>query len=256
MCLRIKKRGLQQLYLKAEKVLAQSWLNMPDNLKLGPWISSYVENNISRFQMCSEPTANEFAHRPINFALSKNISIVTDQRVIAVQKRNGFFSLTTDSAQTHNATCVVNATGYFQNPFFPNWANSDLTNSKVIHYSDYKSSETLPESNHPLKVLVVGGGISAGELIMDLADTSHHITLSTRSKINFEQPKWLQLIASPFYFWLENNVALFRRFGSSKRYMAGGKIKRIIQSNRVNHIGPILGVEGEYLHHASGVEKI
>ena len=37
--------------------------------------------------------------------------------------------------------------------------------------------------------------------------------------------------------------------------MAGGKIKRIIQSNRVNHIGPILGVEGEYLHHASGVEK-
>ena len=87
----LKKRGVTATILEGGKSAAQSWLNMPDNLKLGPWISSYVENNISRFQMCSEPTANEFAHHLINFALSKNISIVTDQRVIAVQKRNGFF---------------------------------------------------------------------------------------------------------------------------------------------------------------------
>lgn len=251
----LKKMGISSTILESGDSPAQSWLNMPDTLKLGPWVSTLITKNIPFSKMFTEPTAVDFADHLIDFAASSNFKIIPNQRVTSIDKNDGYFCVRTESSEVYLSQCVVNATGYFKNPHFPDWVDSNMTCGKIIHYSGYKNEDKLAKSKFPLSILIVGGGISAGELLMNLINTPHRITLSTRSKIKFEKPKWLQLMVSPIYFWLESKIPTFNKFGSSKRYMAGGRTKKIINSDRVRLIGPIQGVEGKYLRHGSSLEE-
>lgn len=64
------------------------------------------------------------------------------------------------------ASSVVVATGYCRRPRIPQWPGRDEFAGGLIHSSDYRNPARYVDSN----VLVVGGGNSAAEIAIDLAE--------------------------------------------------------------------------------------
>ena len=251
----LKKLNLKSIILESGTDVGYAWSKMPDNLKLGPWISSQIDKSISWFKLLSCPYAKSYASYLKSFALKEKLDVRCNQKVKSIKKVEKIFFLKTTASKLYKASCVVNATGYFQNPIFPDWVKKINNSCKVLHYNQYRNSNCISSSKENMKILIVGGGISAGELLLDLEKKHHSITLSIRNEIKFERPRWLQLLVSPFYFWLEEKFPTSKKLGSSKRYMAGGKTKRIINSGRINIIGPIKKVSDNLFYHSKGTEK-
>ena len=227
---------------------------MPKNLKLGPWISSRLDNSIPWHRLYRSPTANEFADYLEQYASTNNLKVVENTLVERVEKTYLGFRLQTNG-KYFNSKAIVNTTGYFQNPVIPQWIQSLDSNCRVIHYENYRNPETLAALGEKLRILIVGGRVSAGELLFDLAKTPHQLTLSSRHAIRFDRPKWLQLLAAPLYFWWEERMSRSPAKGSSTRNMEGGKTARMIRNGRVRTIGPILKAQGNRLFHSSGSDE-
>jgi putative flavoprotein involved in K+ transport len=247
--------NLKSLVLESGTNPGNSWLKMPNNLHLGPWISTQIDKCTSLVNLYKCPTAQEFSVYLQGFANKNRLDIRTNQKVVSIKRDGNFFILETSIAQSLRTPCVINATGYFGNPFYPEWVKKIPDSCDFLHYNDYKDPAFILSSNKKLKILIVGGGISAGELLLDLEKSKHEIFLSTRNKLRFDKPKWLQVLVSPLYFWLEDKFPKFSQFGSSKRYMAGGKTKRILKNKNLKKIGPILDIKNNLFHHNKGSER-
>ena len=95
-----------------------------------------------------------------------------------------------------------------------------------------------------LNILVVGGRVSAGEILSSIDLNTHNISLSSRHQINFENPIWLQLLFSPLYYLIEKYNPKSQKKGSSVRNMAGGKTKKMFNKGLINNVGPVLELKG------------
>ena len=250
----LRQLNIDSIILESGECTGYSWTQMPDNLQLGPWISTQIDRSTSWLKLYKSPFAKDFSSYLQNFAIKNQLDVKTNQKVQSIKMDNGHFFLTTTNPKSFKSSCVINATGYFGSPCFPEWIKKIPNSCKTLHYNDYKNSDFILSSRLQLKILIVGGGISAGELLLDLVNSKHDIYISTKSIIKFEKPKWVQLLISPFYFWLEDKISSSKYFGSSKRHMAGGKIKRILKSKRITNIGPILDIKKDLFYHSKGSE--
>lgn len=251
----LKQLNLKSLILETGTNPGNSWSKMPNNLHLGPWISTQIDKCTSLLNLYKCPTAQEFSMYLQGFANKNCLDIRTNQKVVSIKRAGKFFILETSISQSLRTPCVINATGYFGNPVFPEWVKKIPDSCAFLHYNEYKDPASVLSSNQKLKILIVGGGISAGELILDLEKSKNEIFLSTRNKLRFDKPKWLQILVSPLYFWLEDKFPKSAHFGSSKRYMASGKIKRILKGNHIKKIGPILDIKNNLFYHNKGSEQ-
>lgn len=247
--------GLSSTLLESGSGPGDSWRRMPDNLKLGPWVSTQLDKSIPLAKLYLPPSAKDFAKYLAHYASSNQLDVRPQQNVQAVRKKGDGFVIETTASQPFEASCVVNATGYYRNPVIPDWAPKLPASCKLLHYSDYRNPSSLSRTGESLRILIVGGRISAGELLIDLEKSPHELTLSTRHAIRFERPKWLQLLAAPLYFRWEERMARSPTKGSSTRNMEGGKTARMIRSGRVRTIGPILEARDNRLVHSSGSDE-
>lgn len=83
----------------------------------------------------------------------------------------------TTSAGEIDASAVVVASGYSHTPWVPDWPGRDLFSGVVVHTSDYRE----PSPYRGQRVLVVGSGNSAADLIVDLAGVAHEVIMAVRT---------------------------------------------------------------------------
>ncbi|WP_433873489.1 NAD(P)-binding domain-containing protein [Saccharopolyspora sp. CA-218241] len=108
----------------------------------------------------AEVVGEYFARYERTFALPVHRPV----RVRAV--RDGGQRLLVETAErTWAARAVVNATGTWENPFLPHYPGRDRFAGRQLHTADYRSAEEFRGE----RVLVVGGGISAVEHLVELA---------------------------------------------------------------------------------------
>ena len=76
-----------------------------------------------------------------------------------------------------DAAAVVVASGYSHTPWTPDWPHRDLFGGTMLHTRDYRE----PSPFRGRRVLVVGSGNSAADLVVDLAGVADEVLLAVRT---------------------------------------------------------------------------
>jgi len=100
--------------------------------------------------------------------------------VTAVHDRAPDLLVETD-AGTWTTRALINATGTWTRPFRPRYPGQDAFRGRQLHTADYRG----PEEFAGLRVVVVGGGTSAVQLLMEIATVAAATTWVTRRPPEF-----------------------------------------------------------------------
>jgi cation diffusion facilitator CzcD-associated flavoprotein CzcO len=100
--------------------------------------------------------------------------------VTAVRDRAPDLLVETD-AGTWTTRALINATGTWTRPFRPRYPGQDAFRGRQLHTADYRG----PEEFAGLRVVVVGGGTSAVQLLMEIATVAAATTWVTRRPPEF-----------------------------------------------------------------------
>ncbi|QDH79111.1 NAD(P)/FAD-dependent oxidoreductase [Echinicola soli] len=142
--------------------VGDSWRNRYESLKLfTPAAYCQLPDLKMALPPNVRPTKNQLADYFSRYASHFNLPIHTKNRVAEITKTGETFFIKTTFEEI-KAKKVIVANGLCQKPFIPEWA--EKLNIPYIHSSQYRT----PISVKGKKVLVVGGGNSAAQIIADL----------------------------------------------------------------------------------------
>ena len=99
--------------------------------------------------------------------------------VKVVCERAGRFRIETDR-ETFSARGIINATGTWETPYVPDYPGRELFRGRQLHTHDYRTAEEF-RGQH---VLVVGGGISAIQLLNEISK------ITTTTWVTRTPPRW------------------------------------------------------------------
>ncbi|WP_256107333.1 NAD(P)-binding domain-containing protein [Streptomyces sp. ODS05-4] len=102
-------------------------------------------------------------------------------RVSAVREGDGGKLRVETSRGTYQARAVVNATGTWDRPFWPRYPGQETFRGRQLHTAGYGG----PEEFAGLRVVVVGGGASGTQHLMEIAEVAAETTWVTR-----REPVW------------------------------------------------------------------
>ncbi|MFG2871057.1 FAD-dependent oxidoreductase [Streptomyces sp. NPDC048338] len=80
------------------------------------------------------------------------------------------------SEGTYRARALINATGTWNRPFWPRYQGQETFRGRQLHTADYPG----PEEFAGLRVIVVGGGASGTQHLMEIAEVAARTTWVTR----------------------------------------------------------------------------
>ena len=85
--------------------------------------------------------------------------------VTSVRSIDDHLVTTTRDGQTFRSRCLINATGTWSRPFWPQYPGAGSFSGRQLHTHDY----TGPAAFENARVVVIGGGISAVQLLLEIA---------------------------------------------------------------------------------------
>lgn len=113
------------------------------------------------------------AHFALNVVRPAKVSVVCDRgERLRVESEAGLFSV----------RGIINATGTWEKPYIPPYPGADLFQGAQLHTRDYRSAEVFRDKH----VLVVGGGISAIQLLDEISQVTR-TTWVTRTPPRFRE---------------------------------------------------------------------
>lgn len=104
-------------------------------------------------------------------------------QVKVVCEREGRFRVETDRGN-FSARGIINATGTWENPYIPDYPGQDLFRGRQLHTRDYKRASEFAGQ----RVVVVGGGISAIQLLDEISRVTETIWVTRREVLFQEGP--------------------------------------------------------------------
>ena len=140
------------------------------------------------------PTKNEMQAYLAEYARRFDLPVQLDTRIESVEPAEGGGFVARTSRGTISARHVVIATGPFSEPALPAAAAGLDAEVHQLHSSEYKRPADIP----PGDVLVVGGGNSAAQLVVELA-VSHRVSVAA------PQPLWYlpeEILGISLYWWI------------------------------------------------------
>lgn len=202
----LQKEGLHFLILEASDQIAGSWPSYYDSLKL------FSPAGYSSMPGLKFPgNQNRYPHRDEvirylqDYKTKFDLPVLINQRVDLIEKAKEGFVIRTKTGEIFKAQTIINATGSFNNPFIPKVLGMEAFQGDILHSSEYRNSKPF----HNQRVVIVGGGNSAVQIAVELADVSR-TTLAVRRPIQFVKQHiggldlhfWLKLIGfDNFPFW-------------------------------------------------------
>ena len=130
-----------------------------------------------------DPTAPANEVLPAYFAdfeRRNGIEVRRPVRVHAVRDHDGLLRVETDSG-VWEAEALVNATGTWTRPFWPRYPGQELFRGRRLHSSQYRGPEEFAGQH----VVVVGGGTSAVQQLLEIDRHAARTTWATRREPEF-----------------------------------------------------------------------
>jgi len=229
------RRGLDFLILEKGQVAGESFSHYPKNIFFGPWANNTLPGSKVawnwRLRRSTQPAYSWYLQE---YARRQRLPIQFGCRVDKVARDQGGFLLSTSQGEFH-CRLLVNGTGYFSTPNLPNYPGQEDSPIRTMHTCQYQTIEDVHrclglESG---RVLVVGAGLSAGEMLAELHRNHFEVALSHRGKLVFGPSPTREALLSPFS-WLAERAALALGLRlNSNPPMAGGETRRLIDSGQI-----------------------
>jgi putative flavoprotein involved in K+ transport len=139
------------------------------------------------------PARDEVVAYLRHYARHFALPVVTDARVVRVERTALGFRISTSSGTIYHARSIIAATGAFHRPYTPQLPGQESFVGRVLHAATYQE----PASFAGERVLVVGAGNSAIQIAVELAKVAQ-VTLATREPIRFRRQK---LFGQDIHHW-------------------------------------------------------
>lgn len=195
-------------FLILEKgTLVDSLYHFPTNMTFFSTSALLEIGEVPFISHSDKPTRREALEYFRRVQQSWKLNIRYYEEVIDIEKKNGYFSLTTTSQQ-YNSTYVIVATGFYGQPKLMNVPGENLP--KVRHY--YR--EVHPYIGQ--KVLIVGAANSACDVALELFHKGSEVTMVVRGEEINPRVK----------YWIKPNIENRILEGSIKAYF-NSRIQRI-----------------------------
>jgi putative flavoprotein involved in K+ transport len=204
--------GLEPVVLEAADRTAGSWPQYYDSLTLfSPARRSALPGMAFPGDPDGYPARDEVIAYLAAYAERLDVDIRTGERVERVASvggpplaGKGGFEVVTAGGAVFTAPLVIAATGAFSRPYHPALPGLEGFSGTVSHSSEYRS----PEGFAGRRVLIVGGGNSAVQIGIELAEHSR-VTLATRHPLRFMPQRvlgrdahlWLHRTGLDTAFW-------------------------------------------------------
>lgn len=111
------------------------------------------------------------------------LSVFRPVKVLVVCERNGRLRVETDRGM-FSAQGIINATGTWDKPYIPDYPGAELFGGEQLHTRDYRAAADF-EGKH---VLIVGGGISAIQLMDEISQVTKTTWVTRRPPLFEEGP--------------------------------------------------------------------
>lgn len=250
--------GLSHCLLERGETAGESWRRMPSNLHLvSPWKASALRGpRLRRWAGHRQVSRADYLTYLQDYARASAISLRTHTSVHAVRRRSprGFVVETNRGILT--SQLVVNATGYFQNPFRPEIPGAAQSSVPQWHVAEVSTPEFLTQrlGRQDATILVVGKRLSAGQALVDLNAAGFNVTLSHRSPIQFGSGPIGWWIFFRIHPWIE--AFRLRRLGSAARgfdvRMPGGRARELIERGMVRLVPNVAAFKPDRVLLANG----
>ncbi|WP_232668498.1 flavin-containing monooxygenase [Pseudonocardia sp. TRM90224] len=186
----LREQGLKPLVLEAGPAATGSWPHYYDSLKLfSPGrLNTLPGHHPFPGDPHRYPGRDEVADYLRDCAARLDCEVRTGHRVSAVTAPesgiDGGFLVRTDNGVELPAATVVAATGQFGNPHCPEIPALAGYTGRLLHAADYRG----PEPFAGRRVVVVGGGNSAVQIAVELAEHTN-VTITGRGPIRYATSK-------------------------------------------------------------------
>ncbi|WP_290885184.1 FAD-dependent oxidoreductase [Arenimonas sp.] len=234
----LRHHGIEHLVLD-QGDLGESWRNMPATLHLvSPWWTNVLSfRDVLRHWPFSMVSAADYATYLAAFARRHGIEVLGGCRVDAIDRPGGDgapFVLATSKGQLH-CRAVIIATGYFSNPVGPVPAPQHDGSIPVVHAASYPGTEAIARLCAGKPALIVGRRISAGQLMVELADSGLSVALSTRQPVEFRRDGLLGNAKDFIYYFYEELLMKFKPELRAPSFpvMDGGRSRQMVESGQV-----------------------
>lgn len=231
--------------LEAGNEIGNSWKGRYDSLIL---FTPAKYNSLPKFYFPlsddQHPSKQDMATYLKHFVGFNNLPVHFNQQVQLLKRYNGDFWIESD-VNSYLAKNVIVATGAHQQPYIPPLTMHPAKNLFQAHSSQYKNPSQVPKGN----VLVVGGGNSASEIVLDLINT-HQVYISPHKKLRFKG----QYILGKNWFWWERKTGiayvssrslLGRHLKKRGEPIYGKQLLHEIKKGKVKVLPPLERVEGQ-----------
>lgn len=220
--------------------MGATWSAVPSDLSvLSPWWTNILDvSDLFAFNPFGKPAARKyFFHlkRIANQLHGKVFEMCTIER-IELSTQGTRWALIGEGGQAYFHDVVVIATGYFFSPALPNPLFDSDTSIPIIHASkitDYAELDQFLSAPDPL--LIVGGRVTAGQLMLEMDKRKIPFDLSVRSEIAFRRHGLIAFWRESIYFIIEEILARIMAPKKQNSYpgMDGGKTQELIASGVV-----------------------
>ena len=242
--------GLRPLVLDASGAAGGSWPNYYDSLTLfSPARFSALPGMPFPGDPDRYPRRDEVVDYLDAYSRDLDAEVRRSQRVDRVTQHADGFAVSTTTGTTAHAPLVVAASGGFGTPYRPALPGLDTFTGTVLHSSQYRS----PESFIGHRVVVVGGGNSAVQIAVELAEVAR-VTVATRGRLRW-QPQ--RILGRDFHWWLDRTGLDTSRLGprlakGAVPVIDDGRYRAAIGAGRPDHRPLFTMLDGDQLVWADG----
>lgn len=227
--------GIDYLIVGEESSIGDTWRERYDSLRLFTprWLNRLPMDDLcEREEPDSYPDKSEVARYLEDYALRKLLRVALSTRVTSLSRDETSFVLRTQRGCIHAGSVVI-ATGPFQQPCVPHFANDLAPRVTQLHTAHYRNERQLQAG----RVLVVGAGNSGAQIAVDLAK-HHDVHLSVGGRLVFLPQS---LLGKSIFWWFDRlgvyrahiDTGLGRRLRQRPDPIIGRELKRCLHDKRI-----------------------
>lgn len=251
-------RRIPYLILDKEAVVGSTFAKMTDSTTYGPWLNNTLPGSpVAWSRRLTRTTRPEYARYLESFAKEHALNVILGVKVQQVDYHDGFVIEGSDG-KSYRARILINATGQFSRPNLPKYPGEESCRIPRIHSSGYRSPETvrLLAGKPDPKILIVGSGLSAGEIMQELYDAGCEVHLSHRERIETWPSPLQETLLSPLtYLWEEFSLRLgLSRPSNLRPRLRRGKQLELLLTHRVWAHPEITRLESDRVVFLDGAE--
>jgi putative flavoprotein involved in K+ transport len=195
----LQQNRIEYLILEKHSNVGSTFYSMTDSTTCGPWLNNTLPGSpLPWYSLLGRTRRGDYARYLSEYCHTHRLAVQTNVSVESVKRKEDGFEVKTD-AGSFACQYLVNATGYYSNPFIPNYPGLDTTNVPILHSADYFSPRTVSDiSGKPeSEVLIVGCRLSAGEIMEELHGVGVRVHISHRGEIEYWPSLTEETLLSP-----------------------------------------------------------